>query len=498
MIKKTNISSLLILYLCVILHQSSNINVANAYPYMAGHCSSGDLAGKGSPHGNTGSGSLSKGSLQIKFDSKPLLHDKPLILNPYQEYIVTLEFDPNIIITKPNDPAFFFRGLLFRLSGENGKDVEDTFYVGDDNNVQVKSQGCDPNISAMTHTSNNDKTSVSVYFKYIESTKADLLLDVTVLREKYGDEWFHTPYHIQIGDRTPEIPSCAIDDVVGQTHYFAADNACWKLQLFPGGTLEGDFTDPTCSKPSYTSGGVFSLFDYVDKETNEIAFRDGPMKYSGTFKFSEASDVSEQGAEVLSWNRDEKEYELEIVIPSCKDVSTSCAIDDVVGQTHYFAAENACWKLQLFPGGTLEGDFTDPTCSKPSYTSGGVFSLFDYVDKETNEIAFRDGPMKYSGTFKFSEASDVSEQGAEVLSWNRDEKEYELEIVIPSCKDVDRACNSYTIGHPTNNLSTTLWTNGGGIDSEWINKSNWRFDNLPGFTKFQIVIMAAGDKATVH
>ena len=66
-----------------------------------------------------------------------------------------------------------------------------------------------------------------------------------------------------------------------------------------------------------------------------------------------------------------------------------------------------------------------------------MFSLFDSINKETNLVAFKDGPMEYSGTFKFSEAADMSEQGGKLLSWKEDEKEeYEVEIVIEACRPV--------------------------------------------------------------
>ena len=58
---------------------------------------------------------------------------------------------------------------------------------------------------------------------------------------------------------------------------------------------------------------------------------------------------------------------------------------------------------------------------------------FSCLDKETNVIAFKDGPMEYSGTFKFSEAEDASKQGAIFRDFIKAEKKYELEIVIDSC-----------------------------------------------------------------
>ena len=61
-----------------------------------------------------------------------------------------------------------------------------------------------------------------------------------------------------------------------------------------------------------------------------------------------------------------------------------------------------------------------------------------------------------------------------------------------------KTCNSYNIDYPVTTESTIFWTNGGGQDSEWINKNNWQFDYLPGVHKFNRIIMAVNDIATVN
>ncbi len=88
---------------------------------------------------------------------------------------------------------------MFRLSGKNGENVEGSFSRGSDSNAQIKS-GCDSGISAMTHTGRTDKTSVSFDFEYTGSTDADLILEVTVVRERAADNWFYSLFQIQIGD----------------------------------------------------------------------------------------------------------------------------------------------------------------------------------------------------------------------------------------------------------------------------------------------------------
>jgi hypothetical protein len=188
-------------HLCtILLLLHSNIHSVDAFPGAAGHCSTGDLAGKGSPHGEDGGGAISNGSLRVTFDSTSLTSFTTATLNAFQEYTVTLDFNPG-------STGFFYRGFLFRLSGKGGQDVEGSFYVdGTDSNVQTKS-GCATGISAMTHTNRDDKTSVSFKFQYTESANADLLLEVTTLRQKEGNDWFYTPFNIQIGSDQTAPPA---------------------------------------------------------------------------------------------------------------------------------------------------------------------------------------------------------------------------------------------------------------------------------------------------
>jgi hypothetical protein len=200
--KTTTISLLRYLYtILLILHSKNNIYSTNAFPNAAGHCLTGDLAGKNSPHGNDGSGYLSDGSLRVTFNDQVLSYtslDDTNTIESNKEYTVTLS----------STTTSTFRGFLFRLSGKNDQNVEGTFYVDDtDSNVQIKA-GCSKGISAMTHTNRDDKTSVSFKFQYTESANADLLLEVTTLLQETGNNWFYTPFNLQI-ENDNEAPAPA-------------------------------------------------------------------------------------------------------------------------------------------------------------------------------------------------------------------------------------------------------------------------------------------------
>jgi hypothetical protein len=174
------------------------IQDSNAFATEAGHCSSGDLRGKKSGHGENGSGSLSNGLLQVTFDSVPLEVGSVLTLNPNQEYTVRLDFIPD-----EKTSISLFKGFLFRLSSSGDNDglnaiQNDTFYVGDDDKVQEKTFGCADGVSAMTHTNSNGKRSVEFNFDYVGEGGARLLLEVTVVLKREANNWHYDAYDLEI------------------------------------------------------------------------------------------------------------------------------------------------------------------------------------------------------------------------------------------------------------------------------------------------------------
>ncbi len=180
-----------------LLLSPSTILLVNGFPNFSGHCSSGDLSNKFSGHGNSGSGSLSQGLLEVKFDNYILQPSTVTTLNSNQQYTVTLDF----ISSSASDPSSFFRGFLFRLSGRNNANVEGTFTIRDDDdsgNVQLMPFLCDDGISAITHTSRADKKSVKVNFEYDVIMGTELLLEVTVVRRRTRNEWFYDSFPLEV------------------------------------------------------------------------------------------------------------------------------------------------------------------------------------------------------------------------------------------------------------------------------------------------------------
>lgn len=62
-----------------------------------------------------------------------------------------------------------------------------------------------------------------------------------------------------------------------------------------------------------------------------------------------------------------------------------------------------------------------------------------------------------------------------------------------------QVCSAYLpIDYSPTSGTTIFWTNGGGNDAEWLNVNNWQYGYLPGVHRFNRLIMAVNDVATVH
>ena len=122
-----------------------------------------------------------------------------------------------------------------------------------------------------------------------------------------------------------------------------------------------------------------------------------------------------------------------------------CDVVDVLAQTLFLPGvpgAEACWRVQLATGGTLEGDFTDPSCSKTEsewQSSNGVFSIFDSISASDKTVVFIPGTNGFSGTFQFVEDPTVTQASLQVLGWVPTAKEFAVEVTIPTCS-ADAIC----------------------------------------------------------
>jgi hypothetical protein len=180
---------------------SGNIVTVTAYPWGAGHCSTGNLSNKsGGEHGNVGNGSLDNGNLVMKLDSTDIdAGASSTTITAGKTYSLTL--------SRKDGTNAQFKGFLFRLSDSSGGDVSGSFTITDSSRSKIHTTGCGAKISAATHPSSSNKSSVSVNFK-VEGVHSNLFLEVTVVKENDGgsNAWHYTSYNLA-SEAEPEAPS---------------------------------------------------------------------------------------------------------------------------------------------------------------------------------------------------------------------------------------------------------------------------------------------------
>ena len=120
---------------------------------------------------------------------------------------------------------------------------------------------------------------------------------------------------------------------------------------------------------------------------------------------------------------------------------------DVFAQTLFLPGAGACWRVQLAAGGTLEGDFTDASCSKTEsewQSTNGVFSIFASISVLDETAVFIPGTNGFSGTFQFVEDPTVTQASLQMLSWDPTAKVFAIEVTIPTCS-ADAVCPTMKI-----------------------------------------------------
>ena len=203
-------------YSIIILHLITltlyNIQLTNGFSYQAGHCSQGDLSGKFSGHGESGSGILAQGSLSVSFDGVPLqAYSTTSEVNSGQLYTVVLQ----------GNALNQFRGFLFRLSGVNGEAVDPNILQPSNNsNNQVQTHPyCGGSVSGVTHTNGVDKQRVEFSFETFAPAGTKYRLEITVVRARAWDNWFYQNHVLNVVDapKLTTAPSSAPSQELSQT-----------------------------------------------------------------------------------------------------------------------------------------------------------------------------------------------------------------------------------------------------------------------------------------
>ena len=59
--------------------------------------------------------------------------------------------------------------------------------------------------------------------------------------------------------------------------------------------------------------------------------------------------------------------------------STQCSAEEIANSTHYFSSNNMCWEIELFEGGKVSVDRSNPYCLNQKFEASGLLGEFDYV-----------------------------------------------------------------------------------------------------------------------
>lgn len=105
--------------------------------------------------------------------------------------------------------------------------------------------------------------------------------------------------------------------------------------------------------------------------------------------------------------------------------------EEMLGRTLFVPSHSACWKIELFDGGILAADYSNPRCSNEEYTVQQVFSTFGF--ESGNKAYFQEGPIGWDGSLAFKESPSLSEEKVHVKQWDELSRNFDVEITLPVC-----------------------------------------------------------------
>jgi hypothetical protein len=114
----------------------------------------------------------------------------------------------------------------------------------------------------------------------------------------------------------PLLPTC-VEEFAGRTVYIAVDSACWKIELFEGGTLSRDTSNPDCSNEEHVSNIIMSKYQFSDKNSAYFSEGDSPIDWSGKIEFKEDPMLPSPDVKTISISNVTNTFEVLITFPTC-------------------------------------------------------------------------------------------------------------------------------------------------------------------------------------
>ena len=250
-----------------------------------------------------------------------------------------------------------------------------------------------------------------------------------------------------------QIPStliCPIEGVLGAVYVYRLNGICWRIEIFENGKMTADFFSKTCSNAFFQPTVEFSVFDSIDQERNAALFLNTQQQSTWLVHFKKSLTATETGVEVLKWDVTSGEFEIELTVISCtemtkrpsmlpsqipsilpskefsmspsqipsmspsdvpsllpsKEFSVSpsqipsvspseeptfapiCTMNQVFGAVYRFVQNNMCWRVEMIENGKIEVDFYDSTCSREVFTPTIEFGVFDTINDDYDAAIF--------------------------------------------------------------------------------------------------------------
>ena len=231
----------------------------------------------------------------------------------------------------------------------------------------------------------------------------------------------------------PSLAFCSVEEFLGKPYFVPYDNTCVRIQLFEGGTISTDNTDPNCASDEFVdTSGPLSEFDEVsdnvvifsggiigdtisirirpDEQTDgiDLIFNLESLEIFLFFESCFAPSVSPSGLPTLlptdvPTNVPSSEPSIEPTVTSSPSSlpsiapSALCESQSFIGSTVQVPNELGCIQIELFPTGEMKIDATRPECVGASFNGRSV-AIFDDFDDSTSVATFTPGEVGAFGT----------------------------------------------------------------------------------------------------
>jgi hypothetical protein len=223
------------------------------------------------------------------------------------------------------------------------------------------------------------------------------------------------------------------EELLGRTFFVPKLGACWKIELFAGGNLYGDYSNPACLNEVYIPTLAVSTFNFG--VGNKVYFKNNNGGWNGHFNIVESTTSKNAEVNIITNDLVNQEFMMDIVFPK-NHISDRF----YYGKTIYVRAWDACWKIELFENGVMDGDHrpTKARCSKETHRTHVIVSNFDYgsgknahFKKSRDAISTVPYDERWTGNFRFRASSDVTQIEVITLSRIWEEKTFDVEIIMP-------------------------------------------------------------------